>query len=62
VVEAHLPDFSGDLYGRRIRVELLHRLREDRHFDSLDALSVQMQQDVAAASAWLAKNVDLEKS
>src|SRR5579859_4155404 len=29
VVEAHLPGYSGDLYGRRIRVELLKRLRDD---------------------------------
>ena len=56
VVEAHLLGFSGDLYGRRIRVELLHRLREDRHFDSLDALRAQMQEDVAAARAWLDMN------
>ncbi|HSN18397.1 MAG TPA: bifunctional riboflavin kinase/FAD synthetase [Gammaproteobacteria bacterium] len=56
VVEAHLLGYSGDLYGRRVRVELLHRLREDRHFDSLDALRAQMQQDVAAAKAWLDSN------
>jgi riboflavin kinase / FMN adenylyltransferase len=62
VLEAHLPGYDGDLYGRRLEVRFLHRLREDRHFDSLDALSVQMQQDVAAAKAWLAANVDLEKS
>jgi|SRR6185312_6642329 len=55
VVEAHLLGFSGDLYGRRIRVELLHRLREDRHFDSLDALRAQMHSDVEAARTWLDK-------
>lgn len=55
VVEAHLLGFSGELYGRRIRVELLHRLREDRHFDSLDALRDQMQKDVDAAATWLDK-------
>lgn len=56
VVEAHLLGYSGELYGRRLRVELLHRLREDRHFDSLDGLRAQMQQDVAAARAWLDVN------
>jgi len=61
VVEAHLPGYSGDLYGRRIRVELLKRLREDRHFDSLDALGAQMRDDVEAARAWLAENVDRRK-
>jgi riboflavin kinase/FMN adenylyltransferase len=61
VVEAHLPGYSGDLYGRRIRVELLKRLREDRHFDSLDALGAQMRKDADAARAWLAENVDRSK-
>ena len=56
VVETHLMDFSGDLYGRKLTVELLVRLREDRHFDSLDALSAQMQQDVRAAAGWLAEH------
>ncbi|HEU5397982.1 MAG TPA: bifunctional riboflavin kinase/FAD synthetase [Gammaproteobacteria bacterium] len=56
VLETHLMDFSGDLYGRMLTVELLAHLREDRHFDSLDALSAQMQQDVRAASRWLAEH------
>ena len=55
VLEAHLPGFDGTLYGRRISVELLYRLREDRHFDSLDALVVQMRKDTEAALAWLAQ-------
>lgn len=62
VLEAHLPGFEGELYGRRLEVQFLHRLREDRHFANLDDLRVQMHQDVAAAKAWLALNVDLEKS
>jgi len=55
VLEAHLPGFDGDLYGQRLTVELLQRLREDRHFDSLDALSAQMRKDTEAALAWLAQ-------
>ena len=54
LLETHLLDFSGDIYGRKLRVELLQRLREDRHFDSLDALRDQMQKDVQAARGWLA--------
>jgi riboflavin kinase / FMN adenylyltransferase len=54
LLETHLLDFSGDIYGRKLEVELLQRLREDRHFDSLDALTDQMQKDVQAARAWLA--------
>jgi riboflavin kinase/FMN adenylyltransferase len=52
-LEAHILDFSGDLYGRCLTVELLELLREDRHFDSLDALAEQMRKDVQAARAWL---------
>jgi riboflavin kinase/FMN adenylyltransferase len=55
-LEVHLMDFDGDLYGRRLEVELLQRLREDRHFDSLDALSAQMRKDVQAAREWLAEH------
>ena len=54
VLEVHLLDFTGDLYGRQLKVEFLERLREDRHFDSLDALRAQMQEDVQAARAQLA--------
>jgi len=54
LLETHVFDFSGDLYGRKLKVELLQRLREDRHFDSLDALTAQMQKDVRAARTWLA--------
>ena len=56
LLETHLLDFSGELYGRHLQVELLQRLREDRHFDSLDALKIQMRLDVDAARAWLKQN------
>jgi riboflavin kinase/FMN adenylyltransferase len=46
-VEAYLLDFDGDLYGRRLRLEVLHRLRDERRFDSIEALLVQIQADVA---------------
>lgn len=48
-VEAHLLDFSGDLYGRRLRLEFLSRLRDVQKFDSLDALKAQIALDVAEA-------------
>ena len=54
VLETHLPGYSGELYGRKLTVDILHRLREDRHFDSLDALTEQMKKDVQAAETWLA--------
>jgi riboflavin kinase/FMN adenylyltransferase len=46
-VEAHLLDFDGDLYGRRLRLEVLHRLRDEQRFDTIEALLDQIRTDVA---------------
>jgi riboflavin kinase/FMN adenylyltransferase len=48
-IEAFLLDFTGDLYGRRIVLELWKRLREERVFDSEAALIEQIGADVAEA-------------
>ena len=48
-VEAHLLDFAGDLYGRRIKLQFLRRLRDERKFPDVEALRAQIAQDVAAA-------------
>lgn len=48
-VEAHLLDFSGDLYGRALRLTFLRRLRDERKFPSAEALRAQIALDVAAA-------------
>jgi riboflavin kinase/FMN adenylyltransferase len=57
LLEAHVFDFAGDLYGREIEVEFVARLREERKFDSLDAMVVQMHQDAADARSALASQV-----
>ena len=49
LLEAHVFDFSGDLYGREIEVEFVAKLREEERFPSLDALVAQMHQDAAQA-------------
>ena len=49
LLEAHVFDFSGDLYGREIEVEFVAKLREEEHFPSLDALVAQMHRDAAQA-------------
>jgi riboflavin kinase / FMN adenylyltransferase len=46
LVEAHLLDFEGDLYGERLRIAFLERLRGEERFDSADALVQQMRRDV----------------
>src|SRR6266851_10187231 len=48
-VEAHLLDFTGDLYGRRVRLTFLRRLRDERKFSSVEALRSQIALDVLAA-------------
>lgn len=49
LVEAHLIDFDGDLYGRTLEVSLLERLRDEVRFDSAEELVEQMRQDVEQA-------------
>jgi riboflavin kinase/FMN adenylyltransferase len=49
LLEAHVFDFSGDLYGREIEVEFAAKLREEQRFASLEALTVQMERDAADA-------------
>jgi riboflavin kinase/FMN adenylyltransferase len=50
VAEVHLFEHDGrDLYGARIRVSFLARLREERRFDSLDALRAQIAEDASQA-------------
>jgi riboflavin kinase/FMN adenylyltransferase len=50
-VEAHLPDFAGDLYGRRVRVSFVARLRDEQRFDGAGALVAQIRRDVERARA-----------
>lgn len=52
-VEVHLFDWSEDLYGARLRVHLIARLRSEQKFDGLDALKAQIERDAAAARARL---------
>jgi len=54
VLEVHLLDFDGrDLYGEAIRVAFLKRLRDERHFPSVEALRARIAQDAALArSLW----------
>ncbi len=49
VVEAHLLDFSADLYGRDLEVDLVARLRSEQKFSGIDELVAAISDDVAAA-------------
>ena len=48
-LEAFLFDFSGDLYGRRVSIEFLKKLRDEARFASLDELSAQIARDCEEA-------------
>ncbi|MCF0135750.1 MAG: riboflavin biosynthesis protein RibF [Lachnospiraceae bacterium] len=50
--ETFVFDFSGCLYGKTVRVELLEFIRPEQHFDSVDALKQQLTKDINTASAY----------
>ena len=55
LLEPYFFDFSGDLYGQEIDVAFEHFLRGEAKFDSLDALTAQMERDCDEARAWLGR-------
>jgi riboflavin kinase/FMN adenylyltransferase len=54
LLEVHVFDFDGDLYGRQIAVDFVARLRDEVRFEDLDALRRQMELDAAEARRALA--------
>jgi riboflavin kinase/FMN adenylyltransferase len=55
LLEAHVFDFEGDIYGREIEVEFVARLRDELRFETLPAMVEQMHRDAAQARAILNK-------
>jgi len=53
-LEVHLLDFTGDIYGRHLQVEFLHKLRDEMKFDGLPALQQQIARDLQEARSVLA--------
>jgi riboflavin kinase / FMN adenylyltransferase len=56
LLEVHLFDFDGDLYGQRMAVEFVAKLRDEQKFDGLDALKAQMALDSRKARELLGMN------
>ncbi|MBP3437113.1 MAG: riboflavin biosynthesis protein RibF [Clostridia bacterium] len=50
-METHIPSFSGDLYGKELRVCFIRRLREEKKFKTLAALQAQLKKDIASIGA-----------
>lgn len=58
VVEVHLLDFDGDLYGQELVVRFVNRLRDEKRFEGIDELVAQIDRDVEAARESRAKGTD----
>ena len=56
VLEVHLFDFDAEIYGRRVRVDFLHKLRDEAKYPDLDSLVAQIRLDVDHAKHFLAQN------
>lgn len=60
-IEAHIMGFSGDLYGRTLRLEMMRRLRDEVKFPSLEALHDRLNADAEAARSVLEPYLGPEK-
>jgi riboflavin kinase/FMN adenylyltransferase len=56
LLEAHLLDFDGELYGEAAKVRFVTRLRDEQRFESADALVAQVERDVEATRAALSRS------
>jgi len=52
LLEVHIFDFSGDIYGQLLTVTFAHKLRDEQKFDGLDALKTQIHADMIQAREW----------
>jgi riboflavin kinase/FMN adenylyltransferase len=55
-IETHMFDFEGVTYERELRIELLHRLRDEQRFNGVDELVAQIRRDVEAGRAYFAEH------
>jgi riboflavin kinase / FMN adenylyltransferase len=62
LLEVHLLDFEGDLYGREMEVEFIERIRDEHKFYSIPALVAEMERDKESARAILAPYSTLQSS
>jgi riboflavin kinase / FMN adenylyltransferase len=58
VLEVHLFDFSADLYGAHMRVEFLHKIRDEEKYSDLATLKAQIERDCEAARTFLLESRD----
>lgn len=65
LLEIHLFDFDADIYGRYVSVDFVHKLRDEKRFDSFEILKQQIMQDAENARSWfrarLARDLSQDK-
>jgi riboflavin kinase/FMN adenylyltransferase len=57
IVETHLLNYKGDLYGKDMRLEFVQKLRDEQRFPSSEELKAQIEKDVREVEAILAKDL-----
>ena len=57
-LEVHLMNFSGDLYGQRLRLKFLHKLRDEKKFSGLDELKAAIATDEQNAILWFSQQIN----
>ncbi len=62
LVEAYLLDYEGELREQRLRIDLLDKLRDEKHFDTAEELKAQIRKDVEQARAILDKRMRKSRS
>jgi len=62
LVETYLLDYEGQLHQQRLRIDLLDKLRDEKHFDTAEELKAQIRKDVEQARAILDKRMRKWKS
>lgn len=60
ICETHIVGYQGDLYGKVVTLEFYERLREEKKFDSLDALVAEIQKNIAASCDYFSDRKDIE--
>ncbi|MBD0823166.1 bifunctional riboflavin kinase/FAD synthetase [Aestuariibaculum marinum] len=55
-IEVHFFDFNEDIYGKQIQIDLLHRIRDEKTFESIEALKEQLQKDKETSLTYIASH------
>jgi riboflavin kinase/FMN adenylyltransferase len=56
LLEVYIFDFNDDIYGKYLNVDFLHKIRDEKKFESLDELKKWIEDDIVKAREWFARN------